>query len=101
MFKSYTLHLQVPPPKVFGPSKPTPNTFSKGTWRPRDIYQTPLRVPTQAFVDFTCCRWFSDCGERKRAREAAGGSTAGNRSQCLLLEWMETGDSGSPHLKDV
>ena len=29
------LHLQVPPQKVFGPSKPTPNTFSEGTWRPR------------------------------------------------------------------
>ena len=24
--------LQVPPQKVFGPSKPTPNTFLEGTW---------------------------------------------------------------------
>ena len=27
----YTLGLQVPPQKVFGPSKPTPNTFLEGT----------------------------------------------------------------------
>ena len=26
-----TLGLQIPPRKVFGPSKPTPNTFSEGT----------------------------------------------------------------------
>ena len=32
------LGLQVPPQKVFGPSKPTPNTFSEGTWRPRDVF---------------------------------------------------------------
>ena len=31
-----TVGLQVPPQKVFGPSKPTPNTFVKGTWSPRD-----------------------------------------------------------------
>ena len=30
-----SLHLQVPPQKVFEPSKLTPNTFSEGTWRPR------------------------------------------------------------------
>ena len=30
-----TLGLQVPPQKVFGPSKPTPNTFLEGTWSPR------------------------------------------------------------------
>ena len=34
-FNPITLHLQVPAQKVFGPSKPTPNTFSEGTWRPR------------------------------------------------------------------
>ena len=27
---------QLPPQKVFGPSKPTPNTFLEGTWSPRD-----------------------------------------------------------------
>ena len=30
-----SLGLQVHPQKVFGPSKPTPNTFSEGTWSPR------------------------------------------------------------------
>ena len=30
-----SLHLQVPPQMVFRPSKPIPNTFSEGTWRPR------------------------------------------------------------------
>ena len=30
-----TLGLQVPPQKVFGPFKPTPNTFLEGTWSPR------------------------------------------------------------------
>ena len=34
----YTLGLQVPPQKVFGPSKPTPKTFLEGTWSPRDMY---------------------------------------------------------------
>ena len=34
---TYTLGLQVPPQKVFGPSNPTPNTFLEGTWSPRDI----------------------------------------------------------------
>ena len=29
----------VPPQKVFRPSKPTPNTFSEGTWRPRESAQ--------------------------------------------------------------
>ena len=33
--KRPSLGLQVPPQKVFGPSKPTPNTFSEGTWSPR------------------------------------------------------------------
>ena len=34
---AYTpLGLQVPPQKVFGPSKPTPNTFLEGPWSPRD-----------------------------------------------------------------
>ena len=31
MAPNLTLGLQVPPQKVFGPSKPTPNTFSEGT----------------------------------------------------------------------
>ena len=37
-----TLGLQVPPQKVFGPSKPTPNTFLEGTydWSPRDSHFT-------------------------------------------------------------
>ena len=30
------LGLQVPPQREFGPSKPTPNTFSEVSWRPRD-----------------------------------------------------------------
>ena len=33
---SETLGIQVPPQKVFEPSKPSPNTFSEGTWIPRD-----------------------------------------------------------------
>ena len=32
----HSLGLQVPRQKVFGPSKPTPNTFLQGTWSPRD-----------------------------------------------------------------
>ena len=32
---AHALGLQVPPQKVFEPSKPTPNTFSEGTWSPR------------------------------------------------------------------
>ena len=33
-----SLGLQVPPQKVFGPSKPTPNTFLEGPWSPR-VYE--------------------------------------------------------------
>ena len=32
----HTLGILVPPQKVLGPSKPTPNTFSEGTWILRD-----------------------------------------------------------------
>ena len=35
--KPYT-SVFVPPQKVFGHSKPTPNTFSESTWRPRENY---------------------------------------------------------------
>ena len=40
MMLLYSLGLQVPPQKVFGPSKPTPNTFLEGTWSPRDCVYT-------------------------------------------------------------
>ena len=33
-----TSGLQVPPQKVFGPPKPTPNTFLEGTWSPRRMW---------------------------------------------------------------
>ena len=33
----HALDIQVPPQKVLGPSKFTPNTFSEGTWIPGDV----------------------------------------------------------------
>ena len=34
--EQHALGIQVPPQQVLGPSKPTPNTFSEGTWILRD-----------------------------------------------------------------
>ena len=39
IFSIGTSHL-LTPQKVFGPSKPTPNTFLEGTWSPRDWSET-------------------------------------------------------------
>ena len=44
MGSSLSLHLQVPPEKVFGPSKLTPSTCSEGTWRPRVCLITGLAL---------------------------------------------------------
>ena len=55
------LGLQVPPQKVSGPSRPTLNTFSEGTWSPREGFVViflghrlaSLLVILQCYVDLT------------------------------------------------
>ena len=39
-----SLGLQVPPQKVFGPSKPTTNTFLEGIWSPLQPQPGGLQV---------------------------------------------------------
>ena len=46
----HTLGIQVPPQKVLGPSKPTPNTFSEGTWILRDSKTLPQSLVRVAAV---------------------------------------------------
>ena len=71
--------LQVPPQKVFGPSKTTPNAFSEGTWSSRyDIFCISLRDRSEILTP-TCtsrahCRPESFLPERWEVfRRVAGG----------------------------
>ena len=54
-----TLGLQVPPQKVFEPSKPTPNTFLEGTWSPRGRNCSKCSWPTAVDDVYVGYGWYS------------------------------------------
>ena len=56
------LGIQVPPQQVLGPSKPTPNTFSEGTWILRDSLLVFLDFvrDTRALWSSHAIRWLEE-----------------------------------------
>ena len=72
-FQRIILHLQVPPQKVFGPSKPNPNTFSEGTWRPST--STTIRDRPRCLVPAA--------GDRSSVVRAEGKAAGGADRQLL------------------